>query len=183
MKWKLKWFIAIIIAIGVFSFAEMEKNGIINKPVTQYITTGKDFIIMKKWVASVIGEPEKDTITVSADAVEEIPFAAYESMQPYKDGVIASYTHAMPITAQGDGLIVFTGFTRQSGKTITVLYDDGDEVTYGFVGSISKLPYSTVKKGDTLALMNEEAIYLKVKREGIVLEAEVLATYFSEDTK
>ena len=138
---------------------------------------------MKKWVASIIGDPEEDAITVSAESVEELPFAAYESMQPYKDGVIASYAHPMPIIAQGDGLIVFTGFTRQSGKTITVLYDDGDEVTYGFVGSISKLPYSTVKKGDTLGLMNEEAIYLKVKREGVVLEAEVLATYFSEDTK
>ncbi|MGG0667495.1 M23 family metallopeptidase [Lederbergia citrisecunda] len=182
MKWKTKWFIAIIVAIGVFSFAKLEETGVINKPVTQYITTGKDFIVMKKWVSSIIGEQE-DTITVSADPVEEIPFAAYESMQPYKDGVIASYAHSMPITAQGDGLIVFTGFTRQSGKTITVLYDDGDEVTYGFVGSISKLPYSTVKKGDTLALMNEEAIYLKVKREGVVLEAEILATYFSEDTK
>ncbi|MFS0689859.1 M23 family metallopeptidase [Sporosarcina sp. 179-K 8C2 HS] len=183
MKWKTKWVIAIIVAIGVFSFAKLEEIGVVNKSVTQYITTGKDFIVMKKWVASIIGDPEEDTITVSAETVEELPFAAYESMQPYKDGVIASYAHPMPITAQGDGLIVFTGFTRQSGKTITVLYDDGDEVTYGFVGSISKLPYSTVKKGDTLAIMNEEAIYLKVKREGVVLEAAVLATYFSEDTK
>ncbi|MCM3637292.1 M23 family metallopeptidase [Sporosarcina luteola] len=182
MKWKTKWFIAIILVIGVFCFAKLEEAGVISKPVTQYITTGKDFIVMKKWVASIIGDPDKDTITVSADS-EEMPFAAYESMQPYKDGVIASYAHPMPIIAQGDGLIVFTGFTRQSGKTITVLYDDGDEVTYGFVGTISKLPYSTVKKGDTLALMNEEAIYLKVKREGVVLEAAVLATYFSEDTK
>ncbi|WP_432358403.1 peptidoglycan DD-metalloendopeptidase family protein [Sporosarcina sp. UB5] len=183
MKWKTKWVIAIIVAISVFSFAKLEEVGIVSKPVTQYITTGKDFIVMKKWVASIIGDSDEETITVSADSVEEIPFAAYESMQPYKDGVIASYAHPMPITAQGDGLIVFTGFTRQSGKTITVLYDDGDEVTYGFVGSISKLPYSTVKKGDTLALMNEEAIYLKVKREGIVLEASVLATYFSENPK
>ena len=102
---------------------------------------------MKKWVASIIGDSEEDTITVSANTVEELPFAAYESMQPYKDGVIASYAHPMPITAQGDGLIVFTGFTRQSGKTITVLYDSGDEVTYGFVGSISKLALFDCEKG------------------------------------
>ena len=63
---------------------------------------------------------------------------------------------------------------------MTVLYDDGDEVTYGFVGSITKLPYTTVKKGDTLALMNEETMYLQVKREGINLDADMLATYFSE---
>ncbi|MDW0118098.1 M23 family metallopeptidase [Sporosarcina thermotolerans] len=183
MKWKTKWVLAIIVAISVFSFAKLEELGVINKPVTQYITTGKDFIVMKKWVSSFFSDPEEDRITVSSDNTEELPFAAYESMQPYKDGVIVSYTNAMPITAQGDGLVVFTGFTRQSGKTITVLYEDGDEVTYGFVGSLQKLPYSTVKKGDTLALMNDEAIYLKVKREGTILDAAILATYFSEDSK
>ena len=31
----------------------------------------------------------------------------------------------------------------------------------------TKLPYTTVKKGDTLALMDEEAMYLKVKRDGV----------------
>lgn len=180
MKWKTKWVIAVVMAVGVFTYAKMEETGVVSKPITQYVTTGKDFIVMKKWVSSIIGESNEDTIAVSASPEEELPFASYESMQPYKDGVIVSYMNAMPITAQGDGLVVFTGSTRQSGKTVTVLYDDGDEVTYGFVGTFKKLPYSTVRRGDTLALMNEEAIYLKVKREGIVLEASVLATYFSD---
>ena len=180
MKWKTKWVLAILFAIGVFTYAKLEETGIASQPITQYVTTGKDFIVMKKWVSSILGDPNEDKIVVSASPEEEMPFASYESMQPYKDGVIVSYMNAMPITAQGDGLVVFTGSTRQSGKTVTVLYDDGDEVTYGFVGSFKKLPYSTVRKGDTLALMNEEAIYLKVKREGIVLEASVLATYFSD---
>ena len=92
-------------------------------------------------------------------------------MQPYKNGVIVSYSNPMPIEAQEAGLVVFTGFTRESGKTITVLYDDGDEVTYGFVGKFSKLPYTTVKKGDTLAMMEEGAIYLMVKRDGVKLDA------------
>ena len=45
------------------------------------------------------------------------PISAYESMQPYKDGVIVSYTNPLPIDAQEEGLVVFTGFTRESGKT------------------------------------------------------------------
>ena len=80
----------------------------------------------------------------------------------------------IPIEAQGNGLVIFTGFTRQTGKTITVLYDDGDEVTYGFVGSFFKLPYTSVKKGDTLALMDEGAIFFIVKRDGVNLDASVL---------
>ena len=53
---------------------------------------------------------------MSANHREELPFAAYESMQPYKDGVIVSYTHPMPIKAQRNGLVVFTGFTRNQEK-------------------------------------------------------------------
>ena len=71
------------------------------------------------------------------------------------------------------------GFTRESGKTITVLYEGGDEVTYGFVGEFHKLPYTAVKKGDTLALMDEEAIYLKVKQDGVKSNASLLPAYLS----
>ncbi|QTD41588.1 peptidoglycan DD-metalloendopeptidase family protein [Sporosarcina sp. Te-1] len=180
MKWKTKWMTAIILTIGVIGVAKLEEAGLVKKPVTQYVTTGKDFIVLKKWVASLIGDEKKDTIAVTGVQADEVPFASYESMQPYEDGVIVSYKQPMTVQARGDGLVVFTGSTRQSGKTVTVLYDDGDEVTYGFVGSISKLPYTTVKKGDTLALMNEETMYLQVKREGITLDPSMLATYFSE---
>ncbi len=78
-----------------------------------------------------------------------------------------------------DGLVVFTGSTRDTGKTVTVLYDDGDEVTYGFVGKFEKLPYTSVKKGDTLAFMAEEAIYIMVKRDGQHLDSSLLPAYLS----
>ena len=50
-------------------------------------------------------------------------------------------------------------------------------MTYGFVGEVLKLPYTTVKKGDTLAMMEEGAIYLVVKRDGVNLDASLLPTY------
>ena len=62
---------------------------------------------------------------------------------------------------------------------MTVMYDDGDEVTYGFIGTFSKLPYTSVKKGDTLAVMDEGAIYLMVKRDGVNLDASLLPAYLS----
>ena len=80
---------------------------------------------------------------------------------------------------KANGLVIFTGYTRQTGKTVTVLYDDGDEVTYGFVGTFAKLPYTSVKKGDTLALMDEEAIYIMVKRDGVNLDSSLLPAYLS----
>lgn len=168
-----------MLTIGVIGVAKLEEAGVIRQPVTQYVTSGKDFMVMKKWVVSFFNDTQDDKIVVTAELNPEEPFSAYESMQPYKDGVIVSYTVPMAIEARGSGLIIFTGFTRRSGKTVTVLYDDGDEVTYGYVGEFSKLPYTTVKKGDTLALMDEGAIYLMVKRDGKKLDASLLSTYLS----
>lgn len=179
----MKWFLAILLTIGVFGAAKMETLGVIQKPVTPYVTSGKDFVAIKKWIASMVGDLDADTIAVMADPHPEEPFSGYDSMQPYKDGVIASYSQSLPIEARGNGLVVFTGFTRQSGKTITVLYDDGDEVTYGFVETFSKLPYTTVKRGDTLAMMGEGTVFLMVKRDGVPLDASLLPTYFSGDGK
>ena len=176
MKWRTKWLLAIIVVIGVAGIAKLEEVGVIHKPVSQYVTTGKDFLVMKKWVSSMIDEPENEMITVN---YEEDLLRTYESMQPFKEGVLVSYTQAVPVEAQSNGLVIFTGITRQTGKTLTVLYDDGDEVTYGFVGSFSKLPYTSVRKGDTLALMDDSAIFLMVKRNGVNLDASLLPAYLS----
>jgi hypothetical protein len=176
MKWRVKWVIAILFTIGVIGVAKLESAGKIGKPVTQYVTTGEDFLTMKKWVSSMIKDPEDDATVVSH---EEGLLPAYESMQPFKDGVLVSYSVPIAIQAQSNGLVVFTGSTRDTGKTVTVLYDDGDEVTYGFVGTFEKLPYTSVKKGDTLALMDDEAIYIMVKRDGIHMDSSLLPTYLS----
>lgn len=156
--------------------AKLEERNVIEKPITQYVTTGQDFLVMKKWVASYFNDEEDELLTVN---YEERALAMYESIQPYKEGVIVSYGQPIAVEAEGAGLVVFTGITRQTGKTVTVLYDDGDEVTYGFVGSFEKLPYTSIKKGDTLALMGEEAMFLMVKRDGVHLDASLLPAYLS----
>lgn len=180
MKWKTKWIIACLLTVSVVAMAKLEERQIVSTPITQYVTTGKDFVIMKKWVSSWLADEE--SITVSAEPSFD-PFASYESFQPYQDGAIISYTQPLAIISQGNGLVVFTGYTRQSGKTVTIQYDNGDEVTYGFVGSFSTLPYTTVRRGDEIAVMDEEAVYVKVKRDGIPLEPTVLATYMTGDAK
>lgn len=176
VKWKIKWMIACLLTISVITLSKLEERQLVNIPVTQYVTTGKDFVMMKKWVSSWLSDEQ--SITVSADS-GFAPFASYESFQPYRDGAIISYTQPLAITSQGSGLVVFTGYTRQSGKTVTVQYDNGDEVTYGFVGKFSTLPYTTVRLGDEIAVMDEEAVYIRVKRNGIPLEPTVLASYMT----
>lgn len=175
VKWRTKWILAAIFAVSVFMVTKLEQWQIIQRPLTQYVTTGKDFLVMKKWVASYLDQ-EDGLVTVNHD---ERILAEYESIQPYKNGVIVSYMQPIAVEAEQDGLVIFTGITRETGKTITVLYDDGDEVTYGFVGSFSKLPYTSIKRGDTLALLDEETMFLMVKRDGMHMDASLLPAYLS----
>ena len=46
--------VAIVLTLGVIGVAKLEDTGVIRQPVTQYVTSGKDFVAMKKWVASMI---------------------------------------------------------------------------------------------------------------------------------
>lgn len=182
VKWRTKWIAALLLTVTVFGMSKLEDMEYYKVPITQYVTTGKDFVVMKKWVSSWLGESDQK-IQVSADELAIDPFAAYESFQPYHDGAIVSYTQPLAVKAQGNGLVVFTGFTRQSGKTVTVQYDDGDEVTFGFVGSFSTLPYTTVRRGDEIAVMAENAIYVRVKRNGRALDPTLLSSYMTGETK
>lgn len=175
MKWRTKWVIALIFVIGVVGVSKLEERQIIEKPITQYVTTGQDFLVMKKWVASYL-DTEGEQIAVQ---YEERALSLYESIQPFQKGALVSYKQPIAVVAERAGLVIFTGITRQTGKTITVLYDDGDEVTYGFVGTFSKLPYTSVKMGDTLALLDEETMFLMVKRDGAHLDASALPAYLS----
>jgi len=65
---------AIVLTLGVIGVAKLEDAGVIREPVTQYVTSGKDFIAMKKWVATIIKDPAADQIAVMADPHQEDPF-------------------------------------------------------------------------------------------------------------
>ena len=70
---------------------------------------------MKKWVASMMNDPESE-IAFQLISYEEDLLTTYESMQPYKEGVIVSYTQPVPIEAQGNGLVIFTGLLDKQGR-------------------------------------------------------------------
>ncbi|HLR11558.1 MAG TPA: peptidoglycan DD-metalloendopeptidase family protein [Sporosarcina sp.] len=173
MRTKLKWLLAIVLLMSVLIISSLEKRQLISTSIGEVFSSGEDFIVMRKWIASFIDE-ERQTVPVHFTGNT---ITSYESVQPFQDGVMISYPTAINVQAEKNGLVIFTGITRKTGKTVTVLYDDGDEVTYGFVGSFSKMPYTSVKAGDTLASLDEQTMFFKVKRDGQYMEPSELATY------
>ncbi|WP_040228946.1 M23 family metallopeptidase [Bhargavaea cecembensis] len=172
MKWRDKWIAAIVITGVLFGVAKLEEHEVVKTQITHLVRSGEELVVMKKWVMSFVeeGRPEQ-TIPVAADGAEPA-MARFSTLQPFREGVLLSYNSAVPVTAKGDGLVIYTGHTRQTGKSVTVLYDDGDTVTYGFVGKFLTLPYTTVSPGQAIAELETGAMFLGVEQDGEMLDAE-----------
>lgn len=153
--------------------SSLENRLIISTSIGEVFSSGEDFIVMRKWISTLI-EDEREVVPVHYD---QNKITSYESIQPFREGIMISYPSPISVQAEKNGLVIFTGITRQTGKTVTVLYDDGDEVTYGLVGSFSKMPYTSVKAGDTLASLDEQTMFFKVKRDGEYMEPTELSSY------
>lgn len=173
MPRKIKWILALLLFAAVMMISSLENRHVISTSIGNMYASGEDFIVMRKWIASYF-EEERDAIQVDYNPKM---MTSYDSFQPFRDGIMISYPSSISIQAEKNGLVIFTGITRKTGKTVTVLYDDGDEVTYGLVGSFSKMPYTSVKVGDTLASLDEQTLFFKVKRDGEYMDPSELASY------
>ncbi|MFC4409902.1 hypothetical protein ACFOZY_05555 [Chungangia koreensis] len=185
MNWRQKWFVALILTISVIGMAVLEDQRILNTQLTKVVRSGEDFIALRQWTYGILNLPESEkveeteTIPVAA-ATHDSQLAAYYSMQPFKSGVLVSYEEPMAITAKEDGLVIFTGHTRLTGKTVTILYKSGETVTYGFVKTFEKLPYTGVVAGEAIARMETGAMFLEVEQDGMSLDTESIAAWLQE---
>ncbi|SIT83082.1 peptidoglycan DD-metalloendopeptidase family protein [Edaphobacillus lindanitolerans] len=179
MKWRDKWIAAIVITGVLFGVAKLEEHEVMKTQVTHLVRSGEELVVMKRWVMSFVEDRRPDqTVPVSADTAEPA-IARFSTLQPFREGVLLSYDAAVPVSAKGDGLVIYTGHTRQTGKTVTVLYDDGDTVTYGFVGKFLTLPYTAVVAGQPIAELETGAMFLGVEQDGKMLDAEGVKEWLS----
>jgi hypothetical protein len=185
MNWRQKWFVALILTISVIGMAVLEDQRILNTQLTKVVRSGEDFIALRQWTYGILNLPDSgkkedtETIPVAAET-HGSQLAAYYSMQPFKSGVLVSYEEPQAITAKEDGLVIFTGHTRQTGKTVTILYQSGETVTYGFVKTFEKLPYTGITEGEVIAQMEAGAMFLEVERDGTSLNTESIASWLQE---
>ncbi len=165
---KKKWFLAVLLVILFTMLYKFENNDVLS---TDYATIlmapqkpSEMYQKVKAWVA-----PEEDLVSVSAP-VQETPIIEYTTIQPFDKGAILSLESYMELGAADDGLIIYTGYTKKTGKTLSILYDSGETVTYGFVEEFYQLPYTTVNAGDFFASVKDNVLYMQVEKDGDLLE-------------
>jgi len=183
MNWRQKWFAALILTISVIGMAILEDRQIVGTQLTKVVRSGEDLMALRQWTSELLNIPvqEKDSETIPVAAeTHDSQLAAYYSLQPFKTGVLVSYEEPMSIIAKEDGLVIYTGHTRHTGKTVTILYKSGETVTYGFVKSFETLPYTGVAAGDIIAKMEAGAMFLEVEFDGELLDTETIAAWLQK---
>ena len=104
----------------------------------------------------------------------------YQSIERYNKGFLLAYDQPILLNALYDGLIVFTGHTKYNGKTISILYENGLTVTFGYVDQFEVLPYTSVSKGTLLATKEKGKLYIQIEQDGSIFNMEQTARWIKE---
>lgn len=174
-KWQ--WLIASIVFVIIYScnyYGDIATKRVIHSVVY----SSDDLVMMRKAVVNLLSN-EDQQLPVSAD-VSISQLQLFETIDRFNDGFLLVYDEPFVLNALYDGMIVFTGHTKYNGKTVSVVYDTGDTVTFGFVDDFYVLPYTTVTKGAVVATKKSGELYIQIERNGEVLNMEETIRWLKE---
>ncbi|QFF99557.1 hypothetical protein PB01_12350 [Psychrobacillus glaciei] len=173
---KKKWMFAFVIVMLFFMLNKFENNDVLSTSyATSLLEPQKPSAIYKRVVQWI--KPD-ELISVSAP-IATPPLIEYKSIQPLSEGAILSINNSQDLYASENGFIIFTGYTKKTGKTLSILYDTGETVTFGFVKEFHQLPYTTINAGDIFASADNELLYIKVVKDGKNLDTNELIEWLS----
>ena len=179
-KWK--WIAAIVLCAVVILGSQLQERGQLSVDVKKIVYSSEDLTIMRNFLREVFGQETDEKITVSTESVNQ-ELLSFVSIKPFDHGYLLSFEETIPILAIENGLVVYTGHTKNTGKTISVYYEDETTVTYGNVDSFSLLPYTSIERGSTLANKEPGDLYIKIEEGGKVLNLEETLEWMKEHTQ
>lgn len=163
-----RWWLAAILFVTVLVLHDVKRPF-----VERVVYSSEDLIFMRKALQQVFLQPEQIAVSTSERATNLFTFA---TMERYKDGAVFIYNEPVFLYAFYDGLVVFTGHTKYTGKTVTVLYNEGTTVTYGFLDELTFLPYTSLRAGQSIG-RQQHTLYIQIERDGRVLNLEEIRAW------
>lgn len=99
MRWQTKWLVACILTVGIIGMVQIEERDGGNSQIRSLFEEGKDIHIVRSFVMSLM---EEDTIeeVIPVSVSIHPSMTTYESMQPYENGVLVSYTTPVQVVAR-----------------------------------------------------------------------------------
>ncbi|MFY0517406.1 M23 family metallopeptidase [Lysinibacillus sphaericus] len=160
-KWK--WIVMILLVAAIMLVIRLEDQGVLETPVRKLVTTSADITYLSELGKSWLNK-EEETIMVSSD-VGQTELLTFTNAQVFKEGFMMQYDVGLPVYAGQSGLVVFTGHTKYTGKTMTISYEDGTTVSYGMLDSLAQLPYTTVQANDLIGMKQAGQLYLSIEKD------------------
>ncbi|RTQ95827.1 M23 family metallopeptidase [Lysinibacillus telephonicus] len=179
-KWK--WIAAFVLCAIVLVGNRLQENGQLNVDVKKIVYSSEDLTMMRNLLREVFGSETDTTITVSSETINQ-ELLSFVAVKPFDNGYLLTYEQAIPILAIENGLVVYTGHSKTTGKTISVFYEDDTTITYGNVDSFSLLPYTSIERGSTIANKEIGDLYIKIEKDGKVLNLEETLEWMKEHTQ
>lgn len=174
-KWQ--WLIASIVFVIIYScnyYGDLATKRVIHS----IVYSSDDLVMMRKAVVSILSNDEQQ-LPVSADrSINQLQL--FQTIDRFNDGFLLAYDEPFVLHALYDGMIVFTGHTKYNGKTISIVYDTGATVTFGFVDDFYVLPYTTVTQGMIVATKKSGELYIQIERDGQILNMEQTIRWLKE---
>lgn len=177
-KWK--WMVTILLVAGIMLVIRLEDQGVLDTPVRKLVTTSEDLTYLSELGQSWLNK-EDEAILVSSD-VGQAELLAFANAQVFKEGFLLQYDIGLPIYAGQNGLVVFTGHTKYTGKTMTISYDDGTTVSYGMLDSLAQLPYTTVQANDLIGMKEAGQLYLSIEKDKTHYNLEQIVQWLESTT-
>jgi len=176
-KWK--WITAFFLCISVLTASHLQETGKITVDVKKIVYSSEDLKLMRHVLREIFGSESKDKIAVSSEPINQ-ELLTFVQVKPYYKGYLFTYDEAVPLIAVDHGLVVYTGYSKDTGKTISVYYEDDTTVTYGNVDSFSLLPYTSIERGSTIGKKEPGDLYIQVEKDGNILNLEETLSWMKE---
>ncbi|MEO4052125.1 hypothetical protein [Solibacillus sp. CAU 1738] len=174
-KWQ--WAIAFVICVIVWGTTLVPDNKA-TKVIERVVYSQDDLTFMRNAIRTVFVSKDRQIEVAAYPGAKEL--LSFVSVQPNGKGYLLTFEQAIRIFALQNGIVVFTGHTKQTGKTISIYYDDDTTVTYGYVDHFSLLPYTAVGIGEVLATKQSGELYIEIEQRGVILNLEQTLKWLKE---
>ncbi|WP_052344293.1 hypothetical protein [Bacillus ndiopicus] len=174
-RWQ--WGIAFIFCAVVWGTTQLPETKTTSF-IKRIVYSQDDLTFMRNTLRSIsIFEGKKVEV---ADYPEVREMLSFTAIQPNNQGYVLTYEQAVSLYALQNGIVVFTGFTKETGQTISIFYEDNTTVTYGFIDSFSLLPYTTIAVNELIATKQAGDLYIRIEKDNQVLDLEKTLTWLNE---
>ena len=162
-QWLTSLILCVVIYIGLNS-----SNESVRQMLARMVYSTEHMTMIRNTVSGLFSQEELVEVASTANA-DLVKFVA---IKRYDKGFLLAYEAPITITALQSGVIVYTGHTVRTGKVLSVAYDDGYSVTFGFVDDFYHLPYSTVAAGEVIGVKETGELFIQIEKDGRVLSLE-----------